>query len=245
MRVDLPTPECVLAIGAHPDDVEFGCGATLAKWGEAGTNVHLLVCTDGSKGSWDPHVDRDELVQRRQAEQVTAAQRLHPQATAHFLDAVDGELTNTVERRGHLARIIRLVKPDVVLGHDPWRRWRMHPDHRAAGLLTVDAVVAARDPHYHPEHRSDGLGPHRPTSLLLFECEQPDLVEQFSDHHLTAKIDALLAHQSQLESTMGIAADETRERIEFEQRMRDQARNQGRLAGVPLGEAFRWMDPAR
>src|SRR3989440_11224943 len=70
---DLPTPARALAIGAHPDDVEFGCGATLAKWAEAGAEVRLLVLTDGSKGTWDPTADLGALVATRRREQVASA----------------------------------------------------------------------------------------------------------------------------------------------------------------------------
>jgi len=245
MRVDLPVPARALAIGAHPDDIEFECGGTLAKWGAAGAAIHLLVCTDGSKGTWDVDADTEALVARRRAEQAEAARRIAPGARVHFLDAVDGELDNTVERRGAVARVIRQTAPDVVLGHDPWRRWRMHPDHRNAGFLTVDAVVAARDPHYHREHMTEGLQHHRPSALLLFECEEPDHVERIERHHLDAKVDALLAHLSQFETTMRIDADDDGpQAAAFRERTLGEARAHGRLAGVGLGEAFRLMDPA-
>jgi LmbE family N-acetylglucosaminyl deacetylase len=89
--VDLPVPARVLAVGAHSDDVESGCGATLAKWASAGATVHLLVLTDGSKGSWDPDEDLRALVARRQREQQEAA-RVLGVAEVTFLDFVDGEL---------------------------------------------------------------------------------------------------------------------------------------------------------
>ena len=158
MRIDLPTPSSALAIGAHPDDIEFECGATLAKWGAAGAAIHLLICTDGSKGTWDVDADIAALVTRRRDEQAEAARRITPHAAVHFLDAVDGELTNTVDHRGAVARVIRHTTPDVVLGHDPWRRWRMHPDHRAAGFLTVDPVVGAPGPHKPPTALPRGGG---------------------------------------------------------------------------------------
>lgn len=245
MRVDLPIPSSALAIGAHPDDIEFECGATLAKWGAAGAAVHFLVCTDGSKGTWDVDVDTDALVARRREEQEIAARRITPEAQVHFLRAVDGELQNTVGLRGEVARVIRRTTPDVVFGHDPWRRWRMHPDHRAAGFLTVDAVVAARDPHYHPEHRAEGLRHHRPTALLLFESEEPDHIERVEQSHLEAKVDALLAHVSQFETTMGIDGDDDgRQASAFRARTAKEARTHGRAGGVALGEAFRLLDPA-
>lgn len=242
MRVDLPTPPSALAIAAHPDDVEFECGGTLAKWTTAGAVCHLLVCTDGRKGTWDVEADTDALVARRQDEQRESARRLGITGEVRFLGVEDGELANTIENRSAMARIIRELAPAVVLGHDPWRRWRMHPDHRNAGFLTVDAVVAARDPHYHREH---GIPHHRPDHLLLFECEEPDLCERIDEAHLEAKVQALLAHESQFETTMKVDADDDGTQADaFRQRTRTEARTWGRRAGVPLAEPFRLLDPA-
>ena len=104
----------------------------------------------------------------------TGAASRSPTTGSSSLGQVDGELVNGVDERREVARIIRTVRPTVVLGHDPWRRYRLHPDHRAAGFLTVDALVAARDPHFFPEL---GLAPHRPDVLLLFEADLPNHVE--------------------------------------------------------------------
>lgn len=246
MKVDLPVPRSALAIGAHPDDVEFECGATLAKWASAGTTVSLLVCTDGRKGTWDAEADVEALVELRQAEQHEAARRLGAAGQVRFAGQVDGELDTGPgggrALRGAVARVIRELTPEVVLAHDPWRRWRMHPDHRAAGFVAVDAVVAARDPHYHPEH---GLAAHRPEALLLFECEEPDHLESVDRAHLDAKVHALLAHVSQFETTMGIAdPDDAAQRSAFAERLIAEARDHGRRGGVRFGEAFRLLDPA-
>jgi len=256
MNVDLPVPRSALAIGAHPDDIEFECGATLAKWAASGATVHLLICTDGRKGTWDHEADIAALIEQRQAEQQEAARRLGAAGQVRFLGQVDGELDmgsdaglvspgqalSGLALRGEVARIIRELTPQVVLAHDPWRRWRMHPDHRAAGFLAVDAVVAARDPHYYPEH---GLAAHRPEALLLFECEEPDHLESAEKAHVEAKTHALLAHRSQFVTTMAIDdADDGTQLAAFEQRMLDEARDQGRRGGVGLGEAFRLLDPA-
>ncbi|MDP9005463.1 MAG: PIG-L family deacetylase, partial [Actinomycetota bacterium] len=159
MRLNLEVPGSALAVGAHPDDVEFGCGATLAKWAAQGCSVHHLVCTDGSKGSWDPAKDRAELVVERQVEQRAAAKALGATGECVFLGWVDGELESGLRQRWELAYWIRRLRPEVVLGHDPWKRWRLHPDHRHAGFLAVEGVVAARDPHFFPEQQ---LGHHRP-----------------------------------------------------------------------------------
>jgi LmbE family N-acetylglucosaminyl deacetylase len=195
-----PAPKRALAIGSHPDDVEFGCGATLAKWAAGGCVVSHLICTDGSKGSWDPDEDKAALVAVRQEEQRAAAAALGATGACVFLDAVDGELENDVARRRQLVRWIRVLRPDIVLGHDPWKRYRLHPDHRAAGFLTVDAVVAARDPHFFADL---GVAHHRPSELWLFEADEPDHVENV-DGFVDAKIDALLAHRSQWRSTHDI-----------------------------------------
>src|SRR4051794_24097392 len=96
--VDLEAPRCALAVGAHPDDIEFGCAGTLAKWSAAGTEIHLLVLTDGSKGTWDPHADLGELVARRRREQQAAADVLGATAV-HFADFVDGALEDTARER--------------------------------------------------------------------------------------------------------------------------------------------------
>ena len=191
--VDVDVPARALAVGAHPDDIEFGCGATLTKWSGAGCVVSLLVCTDGSKGTWDANADTAALVDRRKQEQSEAARRLGATGEVRFLGEVDGELEVTMALRSRMARIIRQLRPDVVLGHDPFKRWRLHPDHRAAGFLCMDAVVAARDPHFFPDH---GVGHHRPAELLLFECEEPDHVERVGEAQIEAKVSALLAHES-------------------------------------------------
>lgn len=200
---NLPTPRVALAIGAHPDDVEFGCGATLAKWAAAGCTVHHLVLTDGSKGTWNASADTVALAARRQLEQREAARRLSGAGAGEvrFLEYVDGELSSDVTTRSRVARVIRELRPDVVLGHDPWKRYRLHPDHRHAGLLACDAVVAARDPHFFPEH---GVAHHRPTDLLLWEADQVHHVEDVAAW-VAPKLDALAAHESQFESTMHAA----------------------------------------
>ena len=238
--VDLPVPATALAIGAHADDAELGCGATLAKWSAAGATVHFLVLTDGSKGSWDPDADRAALVAERRREQEKAAAALGI-AEVLFLDFVDGELENGRVERARVCEVIRTVRPDVVLGHDPWARYRLHPDHRAAGFLVTDGIVAARDPHFFPDQ---AVGPHRPERLLLFEAEEPDHfegVEGFVD----AKVEALLCHRTQWRNTMEIdpdGPDVDAQRDAFAGRVRDEAAAAGAPAGLPRAEAFKLLD---
>jgi len=238
--IDLPAPRVALAIGAHPDDVEFGAGATLAKWAAQGCVVHHLVLTDGSKGTWNADADIDALRVVRQAEQREAARRLSNGApytgTVTFLGQIDGELDSSIALRGEVARCIRTVRPDVVLGHDPWKRYRLHPDHRHAGLLACDGIVAARDPHFFREH---ALAPHRPTTLLLWEADEPDHAE--SVHPFVAtKLAALEAHESQFESTMHAVSDD--ELSKFRSRIVDRLTMLGSARGLDAAEVFKRID---
>ena len=232
---DLEPPSRALAIGAHSDDIEFGCGATLAKWSAAGTAVDLLVLTDGSKGTWDPKADLTALVTERQAEQRAAAEELGI-ANVTFLTSVDGELSSGLDQRASVCEVIRRVRPDVVLGHDPWKRYRLHPDHLHAGRLTIDGIVAARDPHFFPERGE----PHRPERLLLFEAEVIDHIETLSDADVDAKVAALLRHQSQWRSTMHLDPDAP-DFEGFAAGLRRDAAEAGALVDAQLGEAFKLM----
>src|SRR5262245_21822553 len=135
ITTDLETPQRALAIGAHPDDIEFGCAGTLAKWPAAGCEVFHLGLTDGSKGTWDPDADQAERVATRQREQRAAARAVGGTGEVVFLGWIDGELEAGLRQRWEVAYWIRHFRPDVVLGHDPWRRYRIHPDHRNAGFL--------------------------------------------------------------------------------------------------------------
>lgn len=236
---NLDRPQRALVIGAHPDDAEFHAGATLAKWATAGTEIFHLVCTDGSKGTWDPDVDQAQLVVTRQAEQRDASRALGGAGEVVFLGWPDGELDSGLRQRSQVAYWIRKLRPDVVLGHDPWKRYRLHPDHRHAGFLAVDGVVAARDPFFFTEH---DIAHHRPSELLLFEADEPDHAELVGDV-IDLKIAALEAHVSQFETTMRIAdTDDTGARAEFHERVVEGLRRNGELAGVGPAEVFKRID---
>jgi LmbE family N-acetylglucosaminyl deacetylase len=233
---NLPTPERALAIGAHPDDVDFGCGATLAKWAAHGCEVHVLVCTDGSKGTWDESADIDELIRLRQDEQRAAARALGATGEVGFLGRHDGELDSGLETRRQVADFIRRTRPTVVLGHDPWKRYRLHPDHRHAGWLTTDGIVAARDPKFFPELRT----PHfRPDLLLLFEADEPDHAEDVAGY-VDAKYRALTSHVSQFESTMKSGDDP--QLVRFRERVEDKVNVAGRAAGMTQAEVFKLIN---
>lgn len=240
--IDLPVPARALAIVAHPDDAEFQCGGTLAKWAAAGCVINHLVLTDGSKGTWDADADIDALVDARRQEQLEAARRLGSAGKVVMLGHVDGELQSSLSVRDQVAWWIRALTPDVVLAHDPWKRYRLHPDHRHAGWLAVDGIVAARDPHYFRHHEH---GAHRPRTLLLFEADRPDHLETITSS-LEAKIDALLAHRSQFVTTHGIDADDDgRQADQFARRVRAHSAAVGAAGGSPgavAAEAFTRID---
>lgn len=239
MRSNLEVPARALAIAAHPDDAEFGCGGTLAKWAAQGCVITHLVCTDGSKGSWDPAQDRAELVAARRDEQRAASKALGGSGDVIFLDWPDGELEAGLRQRWEVAYWIRKARPDVVLGHDPWRRYRLHPDHRNAGFLATDGIVAARDPHFFPEQEVE---PWRPRALLLWEADEPDHVEDISKS-VDAKLAALLAHTSQLQSTHNITDLTDEAQVDrFRGWVRSVAAAAGEPAGVALAEAFKRID---
>jgi LmbE family N-acetylglucosaminyl deacetylase len=238
VSVDLPTPAIALAIGAHPDDVEFGCGGTLAKWASGGCRIHHLICTDGSRGSWDAEESAAALVAARQTEQREASRRLGAGGDVVFLDWPDGELESGLRQRWQVAYWIRRLRPDAVLGHDPWKRYRLHPDHRHAGFLVTDGIVAARDPLFFPEQ---GERPHRPDRLLLWEADEPDHLENIAGFE-ERKLDALLAHRSQFRSTMRIsdqAAAESEEMVAFVARLNAHHARAGARAGLAAAEAFK------
>jgi LmbE family N-acetylglucosaminyl deacetylase len=194
-------------------------------------------------GSWDPGHDVSELVVVRQREQRAAARVLGATGECVFLGWPDGELESGLRQRWEVAHAIRRLRPDVVLGHDPWKRYRLHPDHRHAGLphrarawwrRATPLLPGAAPPH------------HRPSALLLFEADEPDHVESTPGGG-DVKIAALEAHASQLHPTMGIDPDATPEeanaqRRRFHDRIRAELAEHGALEGVPEGEAFKLID---
>ena len=237
----LPVPSAALAVSAHPDDAEIGAGDTLAAWAAAGCEVTLLVVTDGSKGTWDQEATTADLVARRREEQEEAARVLGAERVV-FLDHVDGELEYSMDLRAEICLWVRRLRPQVVLGHDPWRRYLLHPDHRATGTATVDGVVAARDHLFFPEQLSDGLTAHRPQDLLLWFPDEPDHWQDVSGT-LDAKVAALLCHASQSDHTMNSAGADLNTRTAFEQRIRDRAAQTGAEVGLAAAEAFRRLAP--
>ncbi|GIU98531.1 MAG: GlcNAc-PI de-N-acetylase [Actinomycetota bacterium] len=226
----------VLAVFAHPDDAEICAGGTLAKWAARGREVHLLVLTNGDRGSSDPYRDRAELAATRRAETLAAAKVLGL-AGAHVLDIHDGELQNTTEVREIVVRRIRIVRAETVITCDPtaWffgERYYNHSDHRKAGEIALDAVFpGAGNPHYFPEHLAEGLDVREVHDVWLGWTNEPNHVEDVSEHFATAMA-ALAEHRSQVED--GIRY--------FQEELEREAREAGAEIGVALAERFRVLD---
>jgi LmbE family N-acetylglucosaminyl deacetylase len=219
-------PRRALVIGAHPDDNEFGCGVTVAGLAAQGWDITYIVCTNGNKGSHDPHISSYQLSETREAEQRAAAGVLGVNRVI-FLRYNDGELEPTPALRAEMALYIRHFKPHALFTHDPWKQYMLHPDHRAVGFAVIEGAVNARDHLYMPGLGQIGLVVWRPQVLYLWSAEQPDYTEDIGAT-LERKLAALREHHSQLDAVEG-----------WDQRVRQRATDQGQAVGFAAGEAFR------
>ena len=219
----------LLVVQAHPDDAEHGVAGSVARWCAEGRRVHYLLCTSGDKGSRDPEARPADVARTREAEQREAARRLGL-ASVRFLGRHDGELEVSLTFRAEITAVIRAVRPQLVATFDPWRLYQLHPDHRAVGLTTLDAVMAARDPLYFPEQRRDGLAAHRVREVWLWSSDHADVVVDISAT-IDRKLAALQAHACQLGDWEARAA-----------RIRERARVAGLPHGVPFAETFKRLE---
>jgi LmbE family N-acetylglucosaminyl deacetylase len=193
--------ERVLAITAHPDDIDFGASATLAKWSDMGIEVHLCVVTDGDAGGFDRDVPRSEIPSIRRAEQQEAAAEWGAKEV-FFLGYRDGELTVSHDLRRDISRVIRQVRPRRVLVQSPERNWERiyasHPDHLAAGEAALEAVYPdSRNPFAHPSLLNDeGLEAWTVEEVWVMAGPEPNYAVDITDT-LPRKIAALQKHVSQ------------------------------------------------
>ena len=226
----------VLGIFAHPDDAEICAGGTMAKWSAAGREVHLLVLTNGDRGSSDRSRDRAELAATRLIETEAGAQVMGC-VSARSLGIHDGELANTYDVREAVIRRIREVRAETVVSVDPtaWffeNRYYNHSDHRTAGEIALDAVFpGAGNPHYFSEHLEQGLDVSEVHDIWLGWTNEANHVEDISGSFDT-KIAALAKHDSQL--TEGIRF--------FEEFLAKEAVELGEKIGASHAEDFRVLD---
>jgi LmbE family N-acetylglucosaminyl deacetylase len=222
-------PDRVLAVYAHPDDPDVSCGGTLARWAAAGAEVHVLICTDGDKGTTDPELDPGTLARTRAAEAAEAA-RLLGIAGQHFLGYPDGELVDDAAFRATLVTWVRTLRPVTVLGPDPTavffgEDYFNHRDHRTTGFALLDALSpAAALPHYFPEA---GPAYQVDTALLSGTLEATVWVDVTTT--IEDKEAAVSCHRSQFAGEVEWARRAVRERAQAD----------GRQAGVAYAEGFR------
>jgi LmbE family N-acetylglucosaminyl deacetylase len=197
------TAQKILVVLAHPDDPEFFCGATTARWVHAGHQVIYCVITCGDKGSKDLNIESDELCSIRQSEQRNAASVLGVEEVI-FLNYPDGYLVADMKLRKDITRVIRTVRPDIMVTCDPQTLFTLnrglnHPDHRAAGQAALDAVFpTARDHLNFPElWRDEKLEPHIVREVWVCGTLEPDTILDVTDTWET-KILALFEHKSQI-----------------------------------------------
>ena len=225
-----------MVLFAHPDDAEFMCGGAVARWAREGCEVHYVCITDGSAGSNEPGVTREELRPLREQEQRAAADVLGV-ASVTFLGEVDGMLEVNLDTRRKVCREVRRVRPDVIVAPDPSRLWYgngyiNHTDHKRAGELALTAIMpdAPTRPMF-PELLDEGLEPFEVPNLYL-SMNEPEIVVDITDV-MDVKLKALAQHVSQFD--IG----------ETEARVRERAAQIGEPAGVAYGEgfkAFRFVD---
>jgi LmbE family N-acetylglucosaminyl deacetylase len=224
-----------LVLFAHPDDAEFSCGGTIARWAREGCDVHYVCITDGSAGSNEPGTTREAMREVR-ARELRAAADVLGVATVTFLGEVDGFLEVTPETRRKVTREVRRLRPEVLVAPDPSRLWSgtsyvNHADHKAAGALALSAVMPdAPTRVLFQELEEEGIEPYEVPNLYLV-ADEPDTIVDVTET-FDVKLKALLAHTSQ------IGPDVT-------ERVAERGREMGARAGYEYGEgfkAFRFVD---
>ena len=234
----LPTPERVLVVAAHPDDIEFGAAGTVARWVTEGATVRYLLVTRGDKGSDDPATDVVALAELREREQRAAAAEIGVEGV-EFLDEPDGLVEASLRLRERITHAIRSFRPEIVMTHDPTvlfvnNEWVNHPDHRAVGQVTVDAVFpTARDPLNFREHLEAGLEAWKVAELFLWSTNEANQLVDIGGT-IERKIEALAHHASQFRSFEEIA-----------RWVRRRSEELGERAGYRAAEGFRRVTLAR
>jgi LmbE family N-acetylglucosaminyl deacetylase len=220
----------VLMVTAHPDDVDFATGGTVAAFTSAGLEVTYCIVTNGDAGGSDRAISRSEMADIRQDEQRAAAAAVGVHHV-RFLGHPDGALQATMDLRRDISRVIRQVQPERVVTQSPERRWDFiyasHPDHLAAGEAAVCAVYPdARNPFAHPELlETEGLEPWTVHELWLMGGPDPDLAVETTST-IERKVAALMCHKSQIADPAGVT-----------QRVAEGGRASGAAAGLAAGAA--------
>ena len=227
----------ILGVGAHPDDMDFGASGTMAKYIEDGWEGYYIVATDGSRGSNDPKMTHERLAQTRTDEQMKAAKILGLK-DVFFLGHTDTQLVADLILKEQIVRIIRTIKPKIVITMDPTfyyaensplsdAAWVNHTDHRNIALATMDAVFPlSRDRLTFLEHERDKLSPHRVEELWLTAFDHTKFLVNITST-FDKKIKALIEHQSQFDDFPKV-----------EKRVTERARHHAREMEYEFAESF-------
>jgi LmbE family N-acetylglucosaminyl deacetylase len=224
-------PESAMVIVAHPDDPDFSCAGTMARWAKAGTRICYVLCTSGDVGIAEPNMTREKASQIREGEQREAA-RITGVESLVFLGEPDGMLQATLELRKKIVREIRRFRPEVVVTGDPTRVWSgnsyiNHPDHRAAATAALDATFpAAGQPNLFEDIADEGFQAHKPRKVYVTSWEMADSFVNI-EKTIDIKISALRAHKSQMKDW------------DPEPRIREWAATRGEGKEMAYAESFR------
>jgi LmbE family N-acetylglucosaminyl deacetylase len=232
-----PPGKRVAVIMAHPDDAEFVCAGTVAKWADEGHEVVYVIVTNGDKGTHDPSLTPAQLSEIRKREQWEAARILGVKDIV-FLDWPDGMVVPDLTLRRELVRAVRRIKPDIVISGDPTVYWVgntyiNHPDHRAVAEATLAALYpAAGNRNYFPELLDEGLAPHTIRELYLYTSNGADTFIDITAY-IERKLAALRAHASQIGEWNP------------DEMIREWAREEGKRANPPVeyAESFKYFTP--
>jgi LmbE family N-acetylglucosaminyl deacetylase len=196
------TPESAMVIVAHPDDIEFSCAGTVARWIKNGARVAYVLCTSGEVGIAESGMRKEKAAKIREKEQLAAAEIVGVKNVI-FLREPDGMLQPTLDLRKKIVRQIRRFKPEIVISGDPTIVWAgdtyiNHPDHRAAATAALDATFpAAGQPNLFEELEEEGITAHKPRKVYVSGWSGSDLFINIEDT-IDLKITALRAHKSQM-----------------------------------------------
>ena len=186
-----------MVVTPHPDDAEFGCAGTVARWTRENKKVVYVLCTNGNKGTSDRSLSPEDLSKIRHEEQLNAAEVLQVSAV-RFLGYPDQGLDDTPEFRKKIVRLIREYRPEVVLTSDPYRRYIWHRDHRITGQVVLDAVFPlARDHLAYPDLLEQGLEPHKVSQIWFWAADDINYRSDITDT-FDIKLKALRCHKSQV-----------------------------------------------
>lgn len=200
----------ILAVFAHPDDLELFCGGTIARLIKDGKTVRSVKVTTGDSGSRQETITSEKLKNQRLSEDEAAMKILgiSPENNI-YLNITDGTVDNSLDTIGKIAQQIRLFKPDLIITHNPEHSiirfdqnnsWMNHRDHRATGQSTLDAAYPySRDLLFFPEHFNDSnASSHSVCEYLLVDYyEHPDIVGINITDTVDIRVRAHASHSSQ------------------------------------------------